>query len=41
MIISEIKLVKEEGTIRAEAKIEWENNDLPSFNFFYANGGKI
>src|SRR5688572_9040498 len=34
MIISEIKLLKEEGTIRTEAKIEWENNDTPSFNFF-------
>ena len=34
MTISEIKLLKEEGTIRAEAKIEWENNDIPPFNFF-------
>ena len=34
MIISEIKLLKQEGTIRAEAKIVWENKNISPYNFF-------
>ena len=34
MIISDIFLLKEDGTIRVEATLEWENNKQPPFRFF-------